>query len=386
MNNKCGKNIWITIVDDWELRGNGTGNVIDLQLNNSVKLMQLFKKLGIKSTFNVEVMQQLAFDNYADKYENIREQRDSWIKAVKIMQDNDFDIQLHIHPQWYNATFDGNSWRLNDRWNIVDYTSDLIERFVDESIDYLNSEFNVNPVSFRGGAWGVCCPSRPLFEILEKRGIRVDISIVNGLYSDTRYIKIDYTNIESPYVPYFPDYDDVRTVSDTRTKIIEISTQSILRDWKYLCGKALKKIFSGKEAISKKDIIENKVNLIDIENGESNHFSVEQKDVENSDERINKKCIIMDITSLDSYALQLGFDIIIKRALKVSSKGIFPLVVESHTKDLSDGKLKNIEKAVEYIIKKYEKYVKFATMKEIVMNVDMVQPVIIKKRKELEEY
>jgi len=381
MGNNNNNKIWIAIVDDWELRGNETGNVIDLQFNNSIRLINSFKKLGIKSTFNVEVMQQLAFENYAGNYRNIKDQRDSWINAVRIMQENNFDIQLHIHPQWYGASFDGKLWKTGSRWNIVDYPGDLIEKFINDSIKYLISQFNVHPVSFRGGAWGVCCPSRLLFEILGKKGIRVDISIVNGLYSNTRYIKLNYTRIESPYLPYFPDYDDVRTVSHVKTKIIEIPTQSVLRDFKYLSGKALKKIISGRKAIPTEDTRKNNDSSVSGYSQKEDYTSGDGDNIINSDERINKKCIIMDITSLDIYALQLGFDIMIKRALNALGKGVVPLVVESHTKDLSEGKLGNIEKTVEYVLKKYGKYVRFVTMKEIVDSIDIIQPIRIRQGK-----
>jgi hypothetical protein len=381
MGNNNNNKIWIAVVDDWELRGNGSGNVVDLQFNNSVRLMESFKKLGIRSTFNIEVMQQLAFENYAGNYGTIRDQRDSWINAVKIMQENGFDIQLHIHPQWHGASFNGKLWKMGTKWNIIDYPDDLIDKFVDDSLKYLSSQFNVHPVSFCGGAGGVCPPTRPLFEILEKKGIRVDISIVNGLYSNTGHIKLDYTSIESPYLPYFPDYDDVRNVSSIKTKIIEIPTQSVLRDFKYLSGKALKKILSGKKTGHKENITENNGKSVNSDSLRGDHITGNRSDNMSSSERINKKCIIMDLTSLDIYALQLGFDIMIRRALNTPGKGMVPLVVESHTKDLSIRKLTDIENTIEYVLKKYEKYIRFVTMKEIVESIDIIQPVMIRKGK-----
>lgn len=213
------KKIWIAIVDDWELSGDGFGNVINMQHRTALKLMDLYKRLGVYATFNLEVMQQLAFEKYADKYKEIKVQRDYWIKTVEIIRREGFDVQLHIHPQWHNAVYDGKYWKLDERWNITNYSGKLIENFIKSSVEYLRSNFlSCSPVSFRGCEWGICCPSYPLFEILESYGIKVDISIVNGLYFNNQHIKLDYTNLESPYLPYFPDYNDARKISKNKDK------------------------------------------------------------------------------------------------------------------------------------------------------------------------
>ena len=38
---------------------------------------------------------------------------------------------------------------------------------------------------------------------------------------------LDYRNVESPYLPYYPNYNDARTVSKTKAEIVEIPTQSV---------------------------------------------------------------------------------------------------------------------------------------------------------------
>ena len=55
----------------------------------------------------------------------------------------------------------------------------------------------------------------------------MDTSIVDGLYYDGGSINLDYRNVESPYLPYYPNYNDARTVSKTKTEIVEIPTQSV---------------------------------------------------------------------------------------------------------------------------------------------------------------
>ena len=46
--------IYIALVDDWEIRGNGTGDVKTLQYDPAISLMNLYDEYGIKNTFYVE--------------------------------------------------------------------------------------------------------------------------------------------------------------------------------------------------------------------------------------------------------------------------------------------------------------------------------------------
>lgn len=53
--------IHLAFVDDWELRGNGSGDIEQLQLTPMRRLTEIFEQHSIRGSFNAEVMQQLAF-------------------------------------------------------------------------------------------------------------------------------------------------------------------------------------------------------------------------------------------------------------------------------------------------------------------------------------
>ena len=59
--------IYIALVDDWEIRGNGTGDVKTLQHDPAISLMNLYDEYGIKNTFYVETMQGLSFPENISK-------------------------------------------------------------------------------------------------------------------------------------------------------------------------------------------------------------------------------------------------------------------------------------------------------------------------------
>jgi hypothetical protein len=70
--------IYIALVDDWELKGNGLGEVKDLQYIPALKLMDLYEKLGVKATFMVEAFQRIAFEKFKDNYKEIDLQCKYW--------------------------------------------------------------------------------------------------------------------------------------------------------------------------------------------------------------------------------------------------------------------------------------------------------------------
>src|SRR5581483_2135716 len=157
-------------------------------------------------------------------------ERDLWVGAVQSMLRRGFDVQLHIHPQWFKAEFDGRWWKLGRKWNLADYSHAEIDDIVGGAVEYLSAI--VRPariVAFRAGAWGIGPPSRGIFNALVRNGIRLDVSMNQGLHYDGEAIRLDYTQLQCPYTPYFPDMDDFRRPSDTDNGLIEIPTQSIPR-------------------------------------------------------------------------------------------------------------------------------------------------------------
>jgi hypothetical protein len=144
------RTVWVALTDDWELRGNGLGSVEELKMKTARRLMDCYESLGLRSTFNLEVLQQLAHEREASENADIRRARDLWLDTVEEMIERGFDIQLHLHPQWHDANHDGDYWRLAERWNITDYEDDLIEETFHRSLDYLDDHFPKEDIeSFR---------------------------------------------------------------------------------------------------------------------------------------------------------------------------------------------------------------------------------------------
>lgn len=113
--------IVIVLEDDWELNGNGTGNIAESQHIPATYLMNLAKKYGFRISFMVEVLQQLAFKIHEHKSNQLRVQAALWDGTVREMRLQGHDVQLHLHPQWVNARYEHEQFRVDRNWNIATY-------------------------------------------------------------------------------------------------------------------------------------------------------------------------------------------------------------------------------------------------------------------------
>ena len=96
-------NVNLMLHDDWEINGDGTGDIEKCMFEPARRLVDICDNYGAKYTFCAEIGQQFAMLNssikehqkHAGKWENIL------IDAVK----RGHDVQLHYHPQWEEAKY-----------------------------------------------------------------------------------------------------------------------------------------------------------------------------------------------------------------------------------------------------------------------------------------
>src|SRR5215475_3799890 len=110
---------YLVFVDDWELRGNGSGDARKLQFAPMRELVKLYQEFGIRGSFNAEVMQQLTFRQHEAGHPELRDLANEWEELVVQTYRLGCDIQLHIHPQWHQADYSDGQWRLRGDWSIL---------------------------------------------------------------------------------------------------------------------------------------------------------------------------------------------------------------------------------------------------------------------------
>lgn len=223
--------IYLAFVDDWEVRGNGTGDPRLLQFEPMRKLVKIFNEHGIRGSFNAEVMQQLTHRSQQQRFPELKATADEWEQVVTDSFRQGHDIQLHIHPQWMGASYEGRGhWKLGGDWSILNYPPQQMRAMLLAGKEYLETLLRrIDPkyacVSFRAGSW-CAAPSDSLMPILSELGFVFDMSIVAGIRNDTPQVKLDYTQCEEPFLPYYPDMRDARRVSRSVEPIVCIPTNS----------------------------------------------------------------------------------------------------------------------------------------------------------------
>src|SRR5215217_5963376 len=114
--------IYLAFVDDWELSGNGSGSVRELQIEPMRELVRIYNAHNVRGSFNAELMQQLTFRKFEGEHPELKQLADEWDAAVRETYGQGHDVQLHIHPQWSGAEYcGGGEWRLTADWSILNY-------------------------------------------------------------------------------------------------------------------------------------------------------------------------------------------------------------------------------------------------------------------------
>ena len=151
---------------------------MDLIYEPAEKLKSIFERHGDRFVVFVEVAELEMIDSKST---------DSAIDLVKRqLQDfhlKNFELGLHLHPQWYNGQYDGKNWLLDySEYNLCIQPRERIVQIIDRSISYLRRVLDKEdfvPFSFRAGNW-LFQPSRTVAEVLAERGIKVDSSVFKG--------------------------------------------------------------------------------------------------------------------------------------------------------------------------------------------------------------
>jgi len=357
--------IYLAFVDDWEVRGNGSGDPRVLQFEPMRKLVKIFNKHGIRGSSNAEVMQQLVHRNQQERFPELKPIADEWEQVVMESFRQGHDIQLHLHPQWSDAGYQGHgNWKLAGDWSILNYPTPQIRAMLASGKQYLETLLRkIDPgyacVSFRAGSW-CAAPSDSLLPILGELGFVFDMSIVAGVRYDTPHVNLDYTRCQEPFVPYYPDMRDARRVSSSPQPVVCIPTNTFPGLRVGLAHAALRKVI---RTLTKGNTVTiaaaSRGRSADewTNKGESSAVGVARK--------LLKRCTvgwteISDLAQMN-YAMMSRMLVHIRKQAARSGLARIPVILENHTKDIYD--FSDIERFVADVA--HSPDVKTATLTEI---------------------
>jgi hypothetical protein len=188
--------IYLAFVDDWELRGDGSGDIVQLQFSPMRTLVEIYNRHGIHGSFNAEVMQQLTFRKFQDEHAELGALADRWDTQVQETFRQGHDIQLHIHPQWFDARYEDGEWRLMSDWSILNHDPRLAfgmmldgKRYLEKLLRPMISASSPECTLTRGTfSWIIGTAKNPLFLITRSWTTRAECQTSEKVLSVYRRI------------------------------------------------------------------------------------------------------------------------------------------------------------------------------------------------------
>jgi len=163
---------------DYEIYGDGSGDLHDLVYGPTERLRALFRHLNAPFVVFVEVAE-------LERIEACKTDRsiDLVRRQVRTLYDDGVELALHLHPQWCNATYEAGRWRLCDEeYNLCVLPRPRIAELIDRALDYLRylvGDARFTPLAFRAGNW-LFQPTSAAASVLAERGITIDSSVFKG--------------------------------------------------------------------------------------------------------------------------------------------------------------------------------------------------------------
>jgi hypothetical protein len=246
----------LALTHDWELRGNGSGDIEQIQFAPLRQLLEIYAKVGARTTILPDVMQQLAFRRLEHEHPELKPLADSWDEQLRETFRQGHDVQLHLHPQWLQAKYVSGRWELDGDWSILNYDRDVASVMLADTKKYLEdllqpADSTYRCLAFRAGALAAA-PSGHLLQSLVDLGIELDVSIAGGVFVNNQTLQLDYRNCEETFLPFYPMMEDARRVSTQCEPIVcvplnhfygsrrEVTRQNISLARKKLRQRALK--------------------------------------------------------------------------------------------------------------------------------------------------
>ncbi len=359
--------IYLSLTDDWELRGSGAGDIEEIQFRPMRELVRIYNRHNIRSTFNVEVMQQLTFRKFEREFPELKALADRWDEHVVDAFRQGHDIQLHLHTQWTRAEYSEGRWRLAGDWSILNYDEEAAFELLRAGKEYLENllrpiKRDYACVSFRAGS-SIIAPSPSILRTLARLGIKLDMSIVGGMYHDTRNLRIDYREVEEDFLPFYPQMTDARRVSHRREAIVCVPIHhfygSRLQFIKTLAS------FASTRAVR---LLSSEANgqrtekYAEEEWAERRHASLPLRIYEKGVRPGLKGWYLTADLSRLSYPLMIEMLDSIRRRALVSGHARVPAIISNHSKDIKD--FAAIERFVNHAAKSDD--IRFLTQTELV--------------------
>jgi len=212
---------------DYELFGDGTGNVQREQIETTQSLINIADKYGVKLTIMFEYAQYLAYEKFSQYNAQLAKDNEKIVQQLISLVQDGHDVQLHYHPQWEDATYDVNKEKFNVNLETIDISSLSYDRivsilkngkiFLEELLTPYNENYKC--IGFRAGSWAVKDQKKVLNALIEA-GFKSDSSVVPNVKFESEQVNFEYT--DCPYQYHFWYVNEYLTKKSLNKTFLEI--------------------------------------------------------------------------------------------------------------------------------------------------------------------
>lgn len=197
-------NIYITL--DYELfMGEKVGSVDNCLIIPTNHLLNVLSKFEAKATFFVDAAYLLQLSRLSSRYPSLNKDYISISKQLKDIVAKGHEVQLHIHPQWYKARYEGGRWILNqDIYKISDIDSEELYSIFEVSKSLLEQIIGKQVIAYRAGGYSIQSFEN-IKKLFKKNGLLIDSSVLSNKTNITDSQYFDYRTIKGGFVYRFSD-------------------------------------------------------------------------------------------------------------------------------------------------------------------------------------
>lgn len=223
----------ICLTVDHEIFGNGTGDVRRHVIDPTERMARACERFGVPLTLFFEVEEYLAFERDREAlerawgYDPAGELRAQAVDLVR----RGHDLQLHLHPEWVGARFDGGRWVLRPDRPTVDClfeTGEEVSAYLGERKAVIDGFYEAagslrRVTAYRCGAF--CAqPGRKLLRAMAEHGLVIESSAVRGLVRNDEHVHLNFAGIPAGRRHWRVSTDVA--VEDTKGLVTEIPIYS----------------------------------------------------------------------------------------------------------------------------------------------------------------
>lgn len=250
------KKIILTL--DYELYGNGSGNVFKHIIEPTKRILDIAKRYNVKLTIFFEVIEYWKLKEEWEKGNRMGYNKNPIVAIEEQLQFAYYaghDIQLHLHPQWIDAYYQNDEWHVNlKEWRLGGYNRigeySLFNLFKKgkETIEKIIHPIDPNYtcIALRAGGYNIQ-PSFEIVKAMQKTNLFIDSSIYPGGKETGALSHYDYSNIPHD-MSYWHVDKELETIGNSAIIELPIVAFPITRWTKYCSLVRIKSLLQNRKS------------------------------------------------------------------------------------------------------------------------------------------